>query len=98
MKLYNYDAYNSEFLGVSEARESPLEPGVYLVPAYATTIEPPTIVEGKVGLFIDGAWVIQDMPPPPVEEVIPEVEDATPLERLRRFLITNPDVAALLEE
>jgi hypothetical protein len=36
MKLYHYLAETGEFQGISEARESPLEPGVFLHPAHST--------------------------------------------------------------
>ena len=40
-KIYNYDSTTRIYVGESEAPESPLEPGVYLIPAHATTIAPP---------------------------------------------------------
>ena len=48
MKIYNYDD-NGIFINESIADESPLEPGVFLIPAGSTTIEP---LEHKDGFYI----------------------------------------------
>ena len=45
MKIYNYDE-NLFYIGESLADESPLEKGIFLIPAYATTIKPPKYKEG----------------------------------------------------
>ena len=60
MKIYNY---NNEgyFIGESEADESPLEPGVFLIPANATEIEPPTIEQGFVPVFNGTEWEMKDI-------------------------------------
>ncbi len=64
MKIYNYDE-TGEFLGESAADESPLEPGVFLIPANATNVAPPGAVTGTTRLFIAGGWEYRDIPPPP---------------------------------
>ena len=48
MKIYNYDE-NGFYVGESIADESPLEPGVFLIPAGSTTVEP---LEHKGGFYI----------------------------------------------
>ena len=48
MKIYNYD-YNGIFINEGIADESPLEPGVFLIPAGSTTVEP---LERKDGFYI----------------------------------------------
>ena len=62
--VYNYDPHTRIYTGASQADESPLEPGVYLIPAHATTIELPTVAEGKVA-----RWRVDDR----MWEVIPDV-------------------------
>ena len=51
MKIYNYSQLTKEFLSSDNAFESPLEPGVYLVPAFATLLEPPEASEGVAHLW-----------------------------------------------
>lgn len=58
MDVYNYSPVNGEYLGTSKADESPLEPGVFLIPAHATTTEPPQRGEREVAVFSDGSWSI----------------------------------------
>ena len=61
--VYNYDPITHIFTGASEADESPLEPGVYLIPAHATTDAVPQTPEGQLARWrADEMW-----------EVIPDV-------------------------
>lgn len=55
MLVYNYD-FNGVFVSATEADESPLERGVFLVPANATKTEPPVEMFGKVRVFHKGQW------------------------------------------
>jgi hypothetical protein len=51
MKIYNYHMETKHYLGSSNADESPLEPGVFLIPASATPIAPPEPQLNKVHIF-----------------------------------------------
>lgn len=72
MKIYNYDNTTGDFISTGEADESPLEPGKYIVPAYATTIKPPVFDAVKQRcIFNKVEWVIESRPEP---EPVPEQE------------------------
>lgn len=83
MKVYNYND-NGEFVGADDADKSPLEEGVFLIPAKATTIEPPTQVEGKKLIFVSGVWNLvdiavpsEDIPPQPSQSDLIKAELAS---------------------
>jgi hypothetical protein len=54
------------FVGLTTADESPLEPGVFLIPAGAIDAPAPTIPEGQRAKW-NGAWVFEDIPQPEPE-------------------------------
>lgn len=85
---YQFDR-SGYYLGEIEADESPLEPGVYLLPARCTLIPPPADVpEGRCPRWNGAGWVLVNQPP---ERSAPD-----PVTKLREFLSANPDVAELL--
>jgi hypothetical protein len=87
---YQYD-YAGLLVGTTEADESPLEEGVFLLPAYCTFATPPAeIPEGLWPLWRAEQWELIERPAGPDE-------DTSPLAKLQTFLLANPDVAALLE-
>lgn len=100
MNIYHYNSAGF-LVGASEADESPLEPGVFLIPAMATETVPPNVAEGMRVRFDGDAWVVESNPEPepepepadPLPEPAPELD---PIDKLRQFLSANPDVAALL--
>lgn len=57
--IYNYHPKTGEFLTEAPADESPLEPGVTLIPAYATIIKPPKTAIHEVAVFFDGLWQVK---------------------------------------
>jgi len=60
MKIYNYSSYTKEFSGECDANESPLELGVFLIPALATEIQPPTAGKNETVVFDvnENQWLI----------------------------------------
>ncbi|QJT10220.1 hypothetical protein [Oceanidesulfovibrio marinus] len=56
MQIYHYDRDTGAYLGPSLADESPLEPGVFILPAHATKIEPPETDSGDTAVWNGAAW------------------------------------------
>lgn len=56
MDIYNYHSDTKEYISKTVAVPSPLEPGVYLVPACASTLAPPEPQEGMAIVFEGDAW------------------------------------------
>jgi len=67
MSQLNPEGY---FVGTTLAEESPLEPGVFLVPGGAVDTAPPVVPEGQRAKWV-GEWVLEDIPQPAPE---PEAE------------------------
>lgn len=75
--------------GETVADESPLEPGVFLLPAGCTLTAPPQLVpEGQCPRWNGSTWDFVTKPTP--------ANDNDPVAKLQAFLRDNPDVAALL--
>lgn len=62
--IYNYNPETGVLIGTDVADPSPLEPGVFLIPAHATTEAPPPCGDGQRQAFRNGGWVIEDIPQP----------------------------------
>ena len=58
MKIYNYHSEYKTYTGSSLADESPLEPGVFLIPADATQLEPPSFSGNEIPIFNGTSWEI----------------------------------------
>lgn len=67
--VYQTDA-TGRFLGETLADQSPLEPGVYLIPAGCVEVAPPVPLAGHVAIWQGAAWAqvelqAPEVPPPP---------------------------------
>lgn len=68
MKIHNYDPFSKVFTCTSDADESPLEEGQFIIPANSTTIAPPPLKEGQVAVFKEVEWEVRAARPEPTEE------------------------------
>jgi hypothetical protein len=75
---YSFHPETGVFIGLEFAQESPLEPGVFLLPAGATFVEPPQVAEGKQAVWGGSSWAVEDIPLPPAPEPEPEPEPVLP--------------------
>ena len=93
MKIYHYASDTGIFYAEGVADESPLEPGVFLVPAYATTIKPPKATLPKIAVFKKGGWKVETLPPPhpPTPPIV-----LTPAEKLAQSGLTVAELKELL--
>lgn len=80
------------YLGETVADESPLEPGVFLLPAGTIETAPPaTVPDGQSPRWNGAKWDLVTKPVSPVA-----ADD--PVTKLREFLAANPDVASVLKQ
>lgn len=88
---YQFD-YAGILVGETVADESPLEPGVFLLPGRCTLTPPPkSAPAGQCPRWTGTAWELISVPASQAEPA----DD--PVAKLRDFLDQNPDVAALLQ-
>lgn len=55
--IYHYHATSGEFLEQGDARESPMQPGEYIIPAHSTDVAPPAVSAGFARVWVNGAWM-----------------------------------------
>ena len=77
MLVHNYHPETKAYLGTHPADESPLEPGVFLMPAHTTTVAPPPFVDGQFRVFDGESWqYVTELPETGREE--PPLPDGPP--------------------
>ncbi|MDT0502726.1 MULTISPECIES: hypothetical protein [unclassified Halomonas] len=92
MLVYQYD-HAGLYVAPTEADESPLEPGMYLIPARCTPTPPPDDHPNHQWPRWNGAaWELVNRP----RHTSEQTENDDPVEKLKQFLADNPDVAELL--
>jgi len=75
MKVYHFDGKTGLYVGEGVADESPLQPGAFLIPRFATTAEPPAeVAAGYAAFFRGGVWEVEAVPE--VDENLDGVQDA----------------------
>jgi hypothetical protein len=89
MKVFQTDR-SGHYVAESIADESPLEPGVFHMPAGCVTTPPPDCAEGQWPRWNGAGWDVVTLPR--------AVKIIDPVAKLQAFLEANPDVAAILKQ
>jgi len=95
MNIYHYNQ-EGVYVGLGVADESPLEPGVYLIPASSTTSPVPSFSDGQQAVWDGSSWNVQTIPV--VEEPVytPTTEELWEiLRKLRNQKLSETDYLAL---
>lgn len=87
---------NGYFIGTTLAQESPLEPGVLLLPPDCIDSDVPLIKEGYV-IRYDHGWVYEKVEPVPVNMQQPDESEVTPFEPIMVELKGNKFPAYLFD-
>ena len=87
--VYQYDIAGM-YVCQTDADESPLEPGVFLIPARCVTVEPPEFGDNQWPRWNGVEWQLVTV------HVANDNKQTDPVDKLRSFLNANPDVAALI--
>lgn len=59
MLIYHYNPATKEYIGPEQAKKSPLD-DMWLVPAYATMVEPPVVSGNEVAVWEGEAWEVKE--------------------------------------
>lgn len=81
---YMFHPATKVFMGTVGIQESPLEPGVWLLPPNVTMVSPPAVPEGKTIIWLNNAWTISDVDPSQLP-VTPE----DPITDIRQTMIVS---------
>lgn len=89
--VYQYDLAGM-YAGQAEADESPLEPGVFHIPARCVEVAPPEFGGDQWPRWNGAKWELIAVTP------ANDNQPASPVDKLRDFLMANPDVAELIKQ
>lgn len=76
MNIFHFNLETKAYLGQSVANESPREPGVYILPANSTFVEPPVTRDGFVLIWGGSTWQVEPIPVPPEPAALPVIPSA----------------------
>lgn len=77
--------HSGVFVGATLADESPLEPGVFHIPGGCVEVKPPKHSSLELARWIDGSWVIEQIPTTPEEEERPVTREEVEMSRKRAY-------------
>ncbi len=86
MKIYHYSD-QGEFIAEGIADPDPMAPGSWLIPASATTEEPPKHINGKKRVFITNGWEFHDLP-----EAVQETEPPATIQETAPPALSQTDI------
>jgi len=72
--VYSYNPVTGIYNGEVIANKSPLEPGLFLLPAHSTKLKP-SLKNGKICIFNGKKWLTQNIPSQNILEEKPSIED-----------------------
>lgn len=58
MQVYHFDMSTKLLVGVSDAHSNPMQPGEFLIPAFATEVPPPSLALNEAAKWENDHWVI----------------------------------------
>lgn len=77
--------HSGVFVGTTLADESPLEPGVFHIPGGCVEIKPPKHSSLELARWLDGSWVIEQIPAPQEEQKRPATHKEVEADRLLEY-------------
>lgn len=89
MIVYQTDD-NGVLTGHTVADPSPLEDGVWLIPAGCVQEAPPPFTEGTIPVWTGSGWVVKNLPPPEAPPDTPPLTDAELLALERARMVVSP--------
>lgn len=58
MQVFHYDIGTKLLTGASDAHANPMQPGEFLIPAFATQIAPPTLAPNEAAKWENDRWTV----------------------------------------
>lgn len=91
MKIYNYNPFTKIFLNEGVADKNQLNPSEYILPAFCTTIQPPSVPQGKSAYWTGLTWEIRNTPQPQFEPEIIESITWDSIRSNRNYYLSQTD-------
>lgn len=83
-------------VGTCLADESPLEPGVWMIPGGCVELEPPPIPQGQQARYSSGAWLLEPIPLSAAEHQVEALPSESPTKQAHQVVQAYMDQTAQL--